>query len=67
MSYIAHMISVRVSAELEKQSEEAAELVGLKISDLVRIGLQRVNEEIFRTKKLRIAQPSSRKAGKGAK
>lgn len=64
MSYIANMISVRVSKDLEEQSEEAAALVGLKISDLVRIGLQRVNEEIFRTKQLRLSQPAKKKGAK---
>ena len=46
MSHNAHMISIRSNPQLKADAEAAASTVGLKISDLGRIGLQRVIDEI---------------------
>jgi antitoxin component of RelBE/YafQ-DinJ toxin-antitoxin module len=40
------MISTRVSSQLECAATKAARTVGLSVSDLVRVGLQRVVDEI---------------------
>ncbi len=66
MSHNANMISTRATPELETKAAKAATMVGLKISDLVRIGLGRLADEILETGHLSLTRPTPKKR-KGAK
>ena len=67
MSHNANMISVRTTPELESRAEQAASMVGLKISDLVRIGLTRLSDDILATGRLSLTRPTPKKRKGGGK
>lgn len=57
MSHNANMISIRVNEDLQAAAKCAASRVGLKISDLGRIGLMQVVESINKTGQITLSNP----------
>lgn len=58
MSHNVNMISIRVNDQLQQDAKVAAKTVGLKVSDLGRIGLLHVISGIKKTGKLTLSTPT---------
>jgi antitoxin component of RelBE/YafQ-DinJ toxin-antitoxin module len=67
MSHNANMLAAKADTQLMSRCQKAARTVGMKISDIVRIGSLRVVEEIEATGSVTIVTNSPKARKKGGK